>query len=675
MSSRMELSTAGTAPATSPPPRPTGVKRPCRYYNAGHCARGETCKFLHAPTSPSHNPIQENRRGRGGHRRRAASQQWGHSKPPGIFEDDGYHGMGRRSSYYVSPYPLADSINTAPPRQICMEYLVHGDCVYGEACPRFHPDPNPRAQSNVAATPFSPFSPTAQRHFFPPPVFVSQHPNFANPFVVQHAPPVSFTVDHPSIASLQLPHPSPRPSPSNKNSPFTATELRPPPSTPASSASSLAGISTGSSEDCSTSPYSLGPEGSLSGDTWPTVEELLSEEIDSCDLNAAGDEGKAGSEEVADHLAAHRHLLCPTPIHSSRAYTNSDSGIGRSRSGSPGSTDSFSAGVPLAPVSGLGFYPGHYPAYVVPSIPFAYPVQQGIPPISPIKQRSAPPPYKTKPCKFFYTEDGCPKGDKCTLYATRRFVVFVACMLTPRSTSSLHEPASPKVRARAHTVSSTGHMSRRKAAAESRSPHRPDGPPSSSGSEVDENGKKRNFFPITWRIIGGGVMMGNPTEPSKCRSCAKGSCTHGCDAAKPRRESASPASGDSSSTVSPATVHADDKTPPLPTTSLSRRKKKGLSLPLSHLILPSSTSEGVTIAVQGPAEPQDEPPNESVARMIGRARTASPRPRQSGADVSHPGIAAGTPSMSFNIYTSAFRPSHSCASIALVKHASHQPTS
>ncbi|KXN88097.1 hypothetical protein AN958_07556 [Leucoagaricus sp. SymC.cos] len=68
--------------------------------------------------------------------------------------------------------------------------------------------------------------------------------------------------------------------------------------------------------------------------------------------------------------------------------------------------------------------------------------------------------YKTKPCKYFSIENGCPNGDSCTLH-------------------SIYD----------------GHVNER-------------APQTEDAEPGDNKEKKKNFFPITWRVIGGGVLMG-----------------------------------------------------------------------------------------------------------------------------------------------------------------------
>ncbi|KAH9480599.1 hypothetical protein JR316_0007199 [Psilocybe cubensis] len=68
--------------------------------------------------------------------------------------------------------------------------------------------------------------------------------------------------------------------------------------------------------------------------------------------------------------------------------------------------------------------------------------------------------YKTKPCKFFPTERGCPNGNACTF---------------------IHDEPSPRV---------------------------PTPPATKSASAKEDGEVRKNFVPIPWRVIGGGVRVG-----------------------------------------------------------------------------------------------------------------------------------------------------------------------
>lgn len=90
--------------------------------------------------------------------------------------------------------------------------------------------------------------------------------------------------------------------------------------------------------------------------------------------------------------------------------------------------------------------------------------------------------YRTKPCKFFSTRKTCPGGNKC------RFIHDVEKYKRPKKADNRACDATPS--------------------------HLPPKPRS-----LQEELKARNYYPITWRVIGGGVMMGLP-----CKAFAAGCC-------------------------------------------------------------------------------------------------------------------------------------------------------
>ncbi|KAG7088174.1 hypothetical protein E1B28_012193 [Marasmius oreades] len=101
--------------------------------------------------------------------------------------------------------------------------------------------------------------------------------------------------------------------------------------------------------------------------------------------------------------------------------------------------------------------------------------------VSPSRSRSKAKMYKTKPCKFYRTPEGCPKGGECTF---------------------IHEDFEKRI-----PISTTFTRN-----------YRPE-LPSKPLSPLEES-RKRGFFPITWRVIGGGVLMGvnNSSDTNEGRS-------------------------------------------------------------------------------------------------------------------------------------------------------------
>jgi hypothetical protein len=95
--------------------------------------------------------------------------------------------------------------------------------------------------------------------------------------------------------------------------------------------------------------------------------------------------------------------------------------------------------------------------------------------------------YRTKPCKFFSARKTCPAGNKC------RFI------------HDLEKSKRAKKSDNQAYVTASSHL-----------PPKP--------RSLQDELKARDYYPITWRVIGGGVMMGLP-----CKAFAAGYCPDGKD--------------------------------------------------------------------------------------------------------------------------------------------------
>lgn len=130
-------------------------------------------------------------------------------------------------------------------------------------------------------------------------------------------------------------------------------------------------------------------------------------------------------------------------------------------------------------------YPGYYRGYTPTGFKFrtATPknAEQGK------EERSL---YRTKPCKFFSTRKTCSEGNKC------RFIHDVEKSKWARKADSQTDGTAP-----------------------SQLPSTP--------RSLQEELKARDYYPITWRVIGGGVMMGGYRLP--CKAFAAGYCPDGND--------------------------------------------------------------------------------------------------------------------------------------------------
>ena len=103
------------------------------------------------------------------------------------------------------------------------------------------------------------------------------------------------------------------------------------------------------------------------------------------------------------------------------------------------------------------------------------------------------PPSLAKPCRFFPTERGCPKGSLCTLWVLRKRLVFSLFICFPFQ--SIHDEVKHQI------------------------------PSPVKESNVKEENCRKNYFPVPWRVIGGGVRVGiTETEDSDLYSAANTSC-------------------------------------------------------------------------------------------------------------------------------------------------------
>ncbi|EIM85935.1 uncharacterized protein STEHIDRAFT_121928 [Stereum hirsutum FP-91666 SS1] len=133
--------------------------------------------------------------------------------------------------------------------------------------------------------------------------------------------------------------------------------------------------------------------------------------------------------------------------------------------------------------------------------------------------------YKTKQCKFFRKDGTCPKGDQCTFIHERRFrperppqprlpsptTPTTASPLTSTSTDSTLSSSSLRTPTTASSVTATVNP-----------PELPQKPLSSL-----EEMHAKGLFPITWRVIGGGVTLGGRREV--CPRLVEGHCPDGDD--------------------------------------------------------------------------------------------------------------------------------------------------
>ncbi|EGN98508.1 hypothetical protein SERLA73DRAFT_183560 [Serpula lacrymans var. lacrymans S7.3] len=124
--------------------------------------------------------------------------------------------------------------------------------------------------------------------------------------------------------------------------------------------------------------------------------------------------------------------------------------------------------------------------------------------------RKKPVPYKTKICKFYKKNGSCPNGDKCT------FIHNVTSHPKGAKNDKNSTPATtPKARQDGTDPDAT--LVDRDVPVDL--PTKP--------MSLYEQYRKQGYYPVTWRVIGGGVMMGGKREP--CKAYTAGHCKDGDD--------------------------------------------------------------------------------------------------------------------------------------------------
>ncbi|KZT12211.1 uncharacterized protein LAESUDRAFT_170913 [Laetiporus sulphureus 93-53] len=186
--------------------------------------------------------------------------------------------------------------------------------------------------------------------------------------------------------------------------------------------------------------------------------------------------------------------------------------------------------------------------------------------------------YRTKPCKFYAANGSCVKGDRCNFIHESR--VTTICNNAEGSLSVDDDAENNEISQRSAL---------------------PVKPPSPL-----EECHKKNFYPVMWRVIGGGVMMGG--QRKVCRDYLAGHCTEGDDCTyahrNDREESPASCQGTTSrddvdgepnarEALSSPSPHAYTSTPPphMPPTSRRGRIRKAKKL---TIVPPSElTGEGL----------------------------------------------------------------------------------
>ncbi|KAI0333684.1 hypothetical protein GY45DRAFT_1244261 [Cubamyces sp. BRFM 1775] len=121
--------------------------------------------------------------------------------------------------------------------------------------------------------------------------------------------------------------------------------------------------------------------------------------------------------------------------------------------------------------------------------------------------------FRTKPCRFFSEPAGCVKGERCNFIHEHPSEGSLPTGLTIPATEALSDCEAES----AAESSIRGELSPSTAATSE--------PPSCNSDQTEE--PKKNFYPVTWRVVGGGVTLGGKREI--CESFMAGRCTEGAD--------------------------------------------------------------------------------------------------------------------------------------------------
>ncbi|KAI9058257.1 hypothetical protein FKP32DRAFT_1582082 [Trametes sanguinea] len=119
--------------------------------------------------------------------------------------------------------------------------------------------------------------------------------------------------------------------------------------------------------------------------------------------------------------------------------------------------------------------------------------------------------FRTKPCRFYTEPSGCVKGDRCNF---------------------IHETPKERGLPTGLTVPAEA-MSEGEAESAADSSVQGEHPPSTAATSeapsvcTQTEEPKRNFYPVTWRVVGGGVTLGGQREI--CENFMAGRCTEGAD--------------------------------------------------------------------------------------------------------------------------------------------------
>ncbi|KAH7927807.1 hypothetical protein BV22DRAFT_1127120 [Leucogyrophana mollusca] len=221
-------------------------------------------------------------------------------------------------------------------------------------------------------------------------------------------------------------------------------------------------------------PFPLPPPYSLPG--IPLTRGAILQHTESDFVSAVSERSSSASSGLSERVTDSRLTEAPKSHHSAHApyYIGASGGANISL---PFAASEALRGIPV-------YSP--YPAHVTTAL---YPQLQSRPQAADTRRK--PMAYKTKPCRFFSAKGSCVNGEMCTFIHD----LGDSSGTADSALSDVDSDSRPELPAKPTTVY--------------------------------EDSKAKDYYPITWRVVGGGVMMGGNRQ--MCKAYTGGYCKYGDD--------------------------------------------------------------------------------------------------------------------------------------------------
>ncbi|KAI0826853.1 hypothetical protein BC628DRAFT_1319338 [Trametes gibbosa] len=118
--------------------------------------------------------------------------------------------------------------------------------------------------------------------------------------------------------------------------------------------------------------------------------------------------------------------------------------------------------------------------------------------------------FRTKPCKFFAEPTGCIKGDRCNFIHQTSGGLPSGLAVSSEVMSESDTESAVDLSVQSELYAGTMATS-----------------DASSCTKITQDKSKKNFHPVTWRVVGGGVTLGGQREV--CKDFRAGHCPEGSD--------------------------------------------------------------------------------------------------------------------------------------------------